>query len=144
MGCTGKWDSKPVTKWVRDRLRENTKKVAHAYKAQVVRNITKKQATFNTGDFITIWTPAPRPVWIGGNRKYEHSKPWQWPWKMTGRLSESWVVEHETGHRIVSRVWSAQKHARWLEIGTVMMAPRPYLRRTLMVSHRKFATMWIR
>jgi HK97 gp10 family phage protein len=70
----------------------------------------------------------------GGTRKRVYnafpSKPGDPPHKQTGRLRSSVTYEVLDGE-LIARVGTNVKYAKWLELGTKNMAPRPWLRRAL-------------
>lgn len=85
-----------------DRARANLGKVGNSLTTKLKDNIA---------------TPAP-----------PHSSPGEMPHKMTGELQESIGPEQNGG---TLRVKARADHAALLEMGTVKMAPRPFLKRTL-------------
>jgi HK97 gp10 family phage protein len=58
------------------------------------------------------------------------SAPGEPPHKQTGRLRSSVTYEVLDGE-LIARVGTNVKYAKWLELGTKNMAPRPWLRRAL-------------
>jgi HK97 gp10 family phage protein len=68
----------------------------------------------------------------GGKRIYGAfpSAPGEPPRKQTGRLRSSVTYEVLDGE-LIARVGTNVKYAKWLELGTKNMAPRPWLRRAL-------------
>lgn len=59
------------------------------------------------------------------------SRPGEPPRKRTGQLRASIRAEKVDAAGLLYRVGSHLKKARWLELGTVKMKPRPFLRTTL-------------
>lgn len=69
---------------------------------------------------------------VYGRRKHRASAPGQGPAVDTGRLRSS--ISHEVGKvgtTIVARVGTDVEYAKYLELGTSKMAPRPFLRPAL-------------
>lgn len=64
----------------------------------------------------------------GTKRLYTASAPGEAPAPRTGRLANSFEVVPRTRFRVL--VGSPLEYARFLEVGTRHIAPRPYFRRT--------------
>jgi hypothetical protein len=84
----------------------------------------------------------------GGGKLYgshRASSPGAFPAKDTGRLQGSihWIVKG-WGRTIHGMVGSNERHAPWLEFGTGRMAPRPWLRRTIMEMREVVARILLR
>jgi HK97 gp10 family phage protein len=73
-----------------------------------------------------------RQLGQGGKNVYGAfpSAPGEPPRKQTGRLRSSVTYEVLDGE-LIARVGTNVKYAKWLELGTKNMAPRPWLRRAL-------------
>lgn len=88
-----------------------------------------------------------RKVWRqlgqGGKNVYGAfpSAPGEPPRKQTGRLRSSVTYEVLDGE-LVARVGTNVKYAKWLELGTVSMLPRPWLRRALNESGSEIDRIW--
>jgi len=70
-----------------------------------------------------------------------HSLPGQMPHRYSGELSETLRTEK---HPNLSRIAAAAEHAIYLEFGTETMAPRPFMRRTLLENEDEIGTIAIR
>jgi phage gpG-like protein len=69
-----------------------------------------------------------------------HSQPGEFPRKQTGRLRATITYEVDTD-LMVARVGTNLKYGKFLELGTRRMAPRPYLRKTLMAEQATIARL---
>jgi hypothetical protein len=61
-----------------------------------------------------------------------HSRPGDPPYRQSGDLIRSYFV-HVDRHALFAQVGSPLDYSRFLELGTSRMAPRPHLRRALLL-----------
>lgn len=121
----------------------NTARAAEEFRRQVMQEITGTRGSNNDDEFITVWVggyPVSRRIrWV---KPYSHSAPYRPPYTVTGQLARSYAAwKVGTNHH---RVGSDDPNALWQEFGTRCQAPRPHLRRTLVLRRRPIANEWCR
>lgn len=118
-----------------------------AFKAKVRRTMVRRV----TASAIIVEDHAKRLISVagtggGGGKKRRYgsnpSKPGEPPHKQYGHLRGS-VTHERVGDRIAARTGTKLKYGRWLELGTVNMAARPWLRRSLLDQSRRIRRILI-
>lgn len=129
------WNEKQVLDDMTKRAAAGVKRMTLAVEREVKLLIAKKgiqKLSENLSRAVKKFVFEAGPLQqVSGRHKVRriHSKPGQPPFRQTGTLVSSYGHEfHEGG--LLGICGSNQKTARWLELGTSKMQPRPHLRRS--------------
>lgn len=133
------WNPAALNRRVQRGMKRNTKDAAGLYRTRLATALGQNQGTVN--HFITVYDPVKHPYRLDWDEPYIHSLPGQVPFTVTGDLIASLTITMSVAG-MEAIVGSDLPHARFLETGTIWMAPRPFWRRILWSSSHDLHVEW--